>query len=348
MNRTLPSRVGSWFSHGTAALLALIYVWCISRTDLRQTGLQFVGPLLIIFFVQTATCLSAFGLSRNVYSAISRRTLTTSVILLFGVFLLTAVTPDTAHSVSEGSFGDTVSDITALLVCLLVIAISCAIVGFVLYSVFKGLKRVYRLYVPKTNESDKHNKTRELASILLTVVFLSGISLEGVKGAYSFDSAANSSASQLIRSSKENVWLSLETATQPEFSIPSILTIFPRPVEVIVDEGTALNANRIVKFEGREGIGQLHLRVTERTDDHVKFQVISDTSPIANWVKHETLTYRVESTDLGTLLSVELGYNRLLSPAWFFNSFIGGATHLAMDVLARDVKTRTEQDHNSV
>jgi len=343
MNKTLPSRACNWFSHGTAALIALIYMWCISRTELRQTGLQFVAPLLIIFFVQTVTCLSAFGLAQNVYLTISRRSLATSFVLLSFVILLTAITPDTAHSDSGNSFTNTVSDIFAVLLCLLVIAIVCALVGGLLYSVFQVIKRVF-----KTNRSDKHNKSRELASIFLTALFLIGASLEGVKGAYSFNSVASSSASQLIKGNKESVWLKLETATRPKFPLPPILTIFPHPVEVMVDEGTALMADRIVKFEGREGVGLLHLRVIEKTEDHVKFQVISDTSPIANWVKHETLTYRVKSTDKGTLLSVELSYNRLLSPAWFFSPFIGGATHLAMDVLARDVKFRTEKDLNSV
>lgn len=71
--------------------------------------------------------------------------------------------------------------------------------------------------------------------------------------------------------------------------------------------------------------------------------MLSDTSPIANWVAHKSLEYRVEGRGDATKLTVTLEYDRLLAPAWFFDFLMGGATYLAMDVLARDVKKRAEQ-----
>jgi hypothetical protein len=70
--------------------------------------------------------------------------------------------------------------------------------------------------------------------------------------------------------------------------------------------------------------------------------VISDTSPYAQWVAFHTLTYQVTPNAQNTQLDVTLEYDRLLSPAWFFTPAIKGAAHLAMSVLARDVKLRAE------
>jgi hypothetical protein len=44
----------------------------------------------------------------------------------------------------------------------------------------------------------------------------------------------------------------------------------------------------------------------------------------------------------GTLLTVTSDYDRLLSPAWFFRPYIGLASYLAVNVLARDTKQRAE------
>jgi len=218
-----------------------------------------------------------------------------------------------------------------------------AIGGIGIYLTFILVRGIYRLFKPETDDDDHSNKRFELASILLTGVFLVAASLEGVKGVYSFSRESSSSAAQLVSATKAQVWQALQTATEPTFPLPTVLSVFPQPVEVVVDEGTSLNAHRVVKFKGREGEGYLRLRVVERSQEHVRFRVLADSSPIANWVAHRSLTYRVEKRGLATRLVVVLEYDRLLAPAWFFNTLIGGATHIAMDVLARDVKNRAEQ-----
>ena len=177
----------------------------------------------------------------------------------------------------------------------------------------------------------------------MTCTLLLAASAEGVKGAYSFNSLSTSSATQLINASEKQVWQSLGTATQPDVPLPLLIAAFPQPVAVVVDEGVALNAKRVVKIKGREGEGYLTLRVVERTDHSAKFQVLSDTSPIADWVTHRTLEYRVEESGGATKLIVTLEYDRLLAPAWFFKPLMDGAAHLGMDVLARDVKNRAER-----
>jgi len=118
--------------------------------------------------------------------------------------------------------------------------------------------------------------------------------------------------------------------------------VFPRPVAVLVDEGVSLGANRVVRIEGREGAGDLRLRVIERTENTVEFEVLSDTSPIAGWVGFQTLTYSVVPDGEGAMLSVRLNFDRKLAPKWFFGPMMRGAAYLAADVLVRDVVARAE------
>lgn len=136
----------------------------------------------------------------------------------------------------------------------------------------------------------------------------------------------------------------MEQATSPSFPLPAILSSFPQPVDVVIDEGTALGATRKVAFQGREGAGFLTLIVTERSDTQAVFRVISDTTPYANWIAYKSLTYTVQPENSGTRLSVSLDFDRLLAPSWFFTPMTKGASRLAMDVLARDVKSRSERN----
>ena len=91
----------------------------------------------------------------------------------------------------------------------------------------------------------------------------------------------------------------------------------------------------------------LMLRVMERTENAAVFHVLSDTSPIANWVSHKTLTFRTQAIGNKTQLDVTLTYDRDLAPSWFFTPVVKFSAYLAMGVLANDVKNRAELSHGS-
>jgi hypothetical protein len=109
---------------------------------------------------------------------------------------------------------------------------------------------------------------------------------------------------------------------------------------VLVDEGADLGSRRIVRFAGREGEGDLTLQVVRRSEEEAVFQAVSDTSPIAHWVRQKELTFRIEPVGRGSRLTVSLHYDRRLSPAWFFGPYIRLAAFMAVDVLARDTAER--------
>ncbi len=113
---------------------------------------------------------------------------------------------------------------------------------------------------------------------------------------------------------------------------------------MLVDEGASLGARRVVRFKGRPGEGDLVLKVTQRSATEAVFEAVSDSSPIAVWIRHKALTYRVAPHPAGLQLTVSLAYERQLAPAWFFGPFMRQASTFAVDVLARDTKQRAEKE----
>jgi len=186
------------------------------------------------------------------------------------------------------------------------------------------------------------DRLNDMGIVVLAFLVVGISSLEGIAPAVSFaidDHAANT---LVVDAPPARVWQAISTATSPRFPLPAFLRFIPRPVAVVVDEGAQLGSLRVVRFSGREGEGDLTLKVTERTDREAVFQAQSDTSPIAGWVRQKRITFRVVPDGLGTRLTVTSDYDRLLSPAWFFRPYIGLAAYLAVNVLARDTKQRAE------
>ena len=106
--RRIPFNALSYF---VAGLCALLYAWSVSLTEYRQTGLQFVTPLLVIFIVQSLWCVVTLGITPNLFSQITRRTLNTSFLLMFSVLLFSALVPQPAHGtgledIFSGVMGD--------------------------------------------------------------------------------------------------------------------------------------------------------------------------------------------------------------------------------------------------
>jgi len=207
-----------------AGLFSLLYMWGISLTSLRQTGLQFVAPLLVIFLTHTVWCFSQHGIIKNSLVTISRQSANTAFSLLLLVGLANVLIPEPAHGTNIDEF---LTAIPMFLVCLLMIVIVVVIFAAAITMLIRFVK--YMRGPEVEAENDDHNKLNEFASIVLVVGLLVGASLEGVKGVYTFNAQATARASQLIYAEPSGVWQTLETATQPEFSIPSIIAVFPRP-----------------------------------------------------------------------------------------------------------------------
>lgn len=327
-----PGRVVRLPPHLAAAALALLWAYAVFRSDLTRTGVQFVPPLLVILLVHVAW-LAGTGRAGPGYAGIAlARTARTALALAGAVLLAEALAPmpGTASVDPDGAFGT----ILMTLVCLLVLAAVLALISVGLYLLYRVLAALLRLV------SGRNGRLNDAGTLAGAVLLLAAASVEGLPWAYSFDGRGAARSSHVLDAPPAAVWRAMGTATSPAFPLPPVLRSLPRPVAVTTDEGVGLGARRVVRFRGREGAGDLSLRVTERTPTRVRLAVLSDTGPVANWVALRAITYEVTPRPGGTVLTVGVEYDSLLAPAWVFVPMVDGAAWLAADVLARDTAAR--------
>ena len=322
--------------HATAAALSLGLAWWLSGTHLVQTGVQFVAPAAIILAVHLAWLSLSGRLAPGFFSMAFSRSLGSAVGLAGLLFLGSLVLPTPA----EANAGEVATVIFTVLFCVVVLLL----VGGALFAAGLVLAGALRAVVSAIRGKKKNKDSRlfDLGAVAVAATAMTATALEGLPQTYSFPKGDRATATVEIAAPPSRVWQVMERATAPSVPLPAILGAFPKPVDVAVDEGTALGARREILFSGREGAGRLALEVTDRAEDRAHFTVLSDTSPYAQWISFRGLTYLVEAVPGGTRLSVEIAYDRDLSPAWFFGPMMRGAGYFAAGVLAGDVKERSE------
>lgn len=325
----------NWFHHLAVGAIALAFAYFVSGTAFVHSGLQFVGPALIIVLLHLTVVSFHRRDAPRIGDAVLARSLVTACLTFFGLLAVEAFTPmPAAAQVGNGD------QLGVLIVCVVIIAFVVLVVIGLLYLFYKSVKFAWNKLFGK--DDDIHDRFSDLGTLGVVVTVLIAMSLEGVPQGYRFDGRSAAQSSAVIAQPPEVVWQTMQTSTSAEFPIPNILRNFPRPVEVAIDEGTVLGANRVVRFEGREGAGEMSLRVVEQSETHATFKVLSDTSPIADWIGFEDITYRVVPVAGGSELTVSLRFERKLAPAIVFEPMMRGASKLAMGVLAQDVKERAE------
>lgn len=322
----------------SAGGLALCYAWIISGTRYMTTGIQFVTPLAIVILVHVAWLAARRELRPGFADVVFARSLSTAIVIC-AFTALSAIFAPMPATAADG----TVGTILLVLACLAVLALVVGAAALVVYAVALAAKAAYNAIQGRSDPPNKsESRIFDAGAIMLSLLAIGTASLEGVAGAFSFSVQDRASSTVTVAAAPARVWEAVGKATSPDFPLPAMLTWIPQPVAVLIDEGATLGARRVVRFKGREGQGDLTLQVVRRTNDVAVFQAISDTSPIAAWVRHSALTFRIEAAGTGTRLTVISDYDRLLSPAWFFRPYTRLAAFLAVDVLARDTGARSE------
>lgn len=324
-------------AHSCAAGASLYYAWFVSHTAYVKTGLQFIAPLLVILSVHLCWVAVTRGLAQGFSLVVFRRTAQSSIAMAAALLLWSLAAPQPAAA----SGIEALQSLLAVGFCVAIVVAVGAVLAAIGYILFKGCRAIINA-VQGGGTKGPDSRLFDFGSMAVAVSALCLCSLEGMPSTYSFGAANRSEATQIVKATPGEVWLTMETATSPNFPLPEALAVFPQPVDVVIDEGVTLGAMRKVKFKGREGVGYLTLQVVERTQTTAVFEVLSDSSPIARWVGHRRLIYTVTPEGEGTRVSVALEYDRLLAPSWFFTPLTKGAAYLAMDVLARDVATRAQ------
>ena len=326
----------TWPAHALAILLSMSYAWGISKTAYVQSSLQFVSPLLIIASVHLLWLLATRGRHPGYARTVIYRTLISSVALGLLVPAIMAVAPMPSAASSEGInlYGFLVA-----IFCLAVLAMTLAAVALIVYLLARTLEFIAKAIMKRLSDKNRLNDVSVLATIFTLVTLAS---LEGTSGFYRFAGTGQATASVMIDAPPQRVWAVMQTATAAEFPLPGILQAFPQPVAVRVDEGTGFGAKRVVVFAGREGRGELHLEVVNQEGLRSVFRTVSDSTPMAQWIAINSISYEVLPDVRGSRLNVTLDYERLLAPWLIFSPMMTLAGKLSMGVLAEDTKARAE------
>jgi hypothetical protein len=176
----------------------------------------------------------------------------------------------------------------------------------------------------------RRGRSRTTMSCLLLVALLP-MSFEGVTPGLSFPREETVSVEGLVPRSASEFEGNL--AATPLFAgkLPFYLRLgFPRPV-ASHGSGRRPGDTLVVRFGGGEGKpGDLTLEVAEASHDHVVFQMNSDTSHVAHWLRWESarVDWREESPGK-TRVRWTLHYRRSLDPAWYFGPWERYAVGLA-------------------
>jgi hypothetical protein len=331
------------FPHLIAGGLALAYAWLVSGTHYVTSGIQFISPLAVVLLLHLIWLAVRRELGTGFAMVAFGRMLTTAMCIVVFTVLCAMYAPLPAGA--QKTAGSGAVEIAFYLGCLAVVALVILAAALALYMIGWvigwGLRSIYEM-IKGPPRGPGESRLFDASVVSIALLAIGGVSLEGLGPALTFAGRDGASVTMVVAASPARVWQEVGKATSPSFPLPSMLRTIPQPVAVLVDEGAGLGARRIVHFKGREGEGDLALKVVRRTDTDAVFEVVSDASPIAMWVRHRSLTFRVEPAGAESRLTVVSDYDRLLSPAWFFRPYIRVAAYLAVDVLARDTKERAE------
>jgi hypothetical protein len=140
-----------------------------------------------------------------------------------------------------------------------------------------------------------------------------------------------------------------QLAKSPVFSNqkPLLLRIFPYPT-AISGQGLQIGAERIITFTAYKHIwwhkieGELVLRVSENSQNHIVFSTARDSSYLSHYLKWQSSEIFLEPIDAQhTKVTWKLAYKRILDPIWYFGPMQRYAVKLAAKELIDHVATPT-------
>jgi hypothetical protein len=142
----------------------------------------------------------------------------------------------------------------------------------------------------------------------------------------------------VIPASVHAVEVSLSKSPRLDTALPRLLRIgFPRPLEAS-GLGFSVGATRIVHFAGAEGDppGDLVMRVAERRPGYARFETVSDSSKLTQWLRWDDSEVEWVSADAGhTRVTWRIHFERQLDPAWYFVPWERTAVRAAATYLIR-------------
>jgi hypothetical protein len=167
---------------------------------------------------------------------------------------------------------------------------------------------------------DSRRKSRGTAVSCIALVLLP-MCLEGVIPQLTWNRAQSIEVARIVDAPANAVEEALAQSPDVHASLPVFLRIgFPRPLEA---RGQGLNkgAMRTIHFAGAEGDppGDLVMRVAEQRAGYVRFETVSDSSKLTQWVRWDSSEVTWTAVDAThTRVAWRVHFERQLDPAWYF------------------------------
>ncbi len=159
------------------------------------------------------------------------------------------------------------------------------------------------------------------ATLSCLAIILLPMSLEGVLPQLTFHRNQTVEATRIVNLPAKAVEQSLAQSPNIHLPLRGFLSIgFPRPLQA-TGSGLTIGGTRVIHFSGAEGDppGDLTLRVAEHRSNYLRFEAVSDTSKLTQWItwqNSEVEWFPIDSTH--TQVTWRVTFNRQLDPAWYF------------------------------
>jgi len=183
--------------------------------------------------------------------------------------------------------------------------------------------------------ADWQKRKRKMMLSCAALVLLP-MSFEGIVPQLSFNRMQTVEVNSVVDGTEATVEQRLALSPDVARTLPAPLRIgFPRPMDAW---GTGLNvgASRTIHFAGAEGDppGDLIMLVTESRAGFVRFDAVSDTSKLTQWVRWQSSEVQWQRIDEShTRVTWRVRFERELDPAWYFAPIERAAVHEAAKYL---------------
>ncbi len=190
--------------------------------------------------------------------------------------------------------------------------------GYLCILLASPLFLVVGLVIGKLVDCSRARRSTTLSCIAIMVL---PFSLEGIVPQLTHSRAQSAEATQIIKAPVSQIEAALAQSPDITTVLPRFLRIgFPRPLEAR-GSGLAVNDLRTIHFAGAEGDppGDLVMRVAASQPGYVRFETISDSSKLLQWVhwRGSEVTYTsVDATH--TRVTWQISFDRQLDPYWYF------------------------------
>jgi hypothetical protein len=179
-------------------------------------------------------------------------------------------------------------------------------------------------------------RAKKVRTLSCIAIVLLPMSLEGIVPQLTHNRGQLVEVTQVVNAAPDKVESALARSPRIDTALPHFLRIgFPRPLEAH-GEGLARGDTRTIHFAGAEGDppGDLTMRVTEHQPGHARFETVSDSSKLTQWVRWQSSDVTWTAIDAThTSVTWRIAFDRELDPYWYFSPWEHVAVRQAVKYL---------------